>query len=248
MKKSSTKSSSFDACPHSTTIDDDKEGTCVCTQCGLVLEQLYMLNCEHLGDGRSIEENIYFDVYNIYIFLKDACENASISYNMISYSISYFKLLKKDETIKEKKFSDVAIASYALYETLCRHHIPRTAQEIEYFTNIPCSIFWKIEACLEFTETLHNPQDYVERYCALLNMTYYETRMIRGIVGNLYGMGDIKPSCLIACVIYLYCKEIGKKMTRKNICEVCFVSTGNITKLTKKLRIDFVQQISLLYS
>jgi len=168
--------------------------------------------------------------------------------NIISYTHSYFKSLKNDSHVKEKKFADKTIASYALYETLSRHKLPYTANEIEYFTGTPCKMLWKVENCLHFSEMLNNPQDFVDRYCSSLDLDFYKTKIIKGIVGNMYGLGDIRPSCVVAAVIYLYCKELGLQMPMKTVCEACFVSTGNMYKIIRRLPQNIANQISLLYT
>jgi transcription initiation factor TFIIIB Brf1 subunit/transcription initiation factor TFIIB len=227
-------------CPHSRSIDDVVEGTCVCTDCGLVLSQLYFDNYQF--------ENEKSDFYEILLFLKDVCGNACMPENIVCYAHTYFQKLKKDTYIKEKKFNDKILASYALYETLSRHKIPYTANEIEYFTGTPCKMLWKVENCLHFTEMLNNPQDFVDRYCSSLELDFYSTKIIKGIVGNMYGLGDIRPSSVVAAVIYLYCKELGFPMSMKTVCEACFVSTGNMYKIIRRLPEHIANEISLLYT
>jgi transcription initiation factor TFIIIB Brf1 subunit/transcription initiation factor TFIIB len=240
MRKSDRKVIGRNECSHSNVVDDEREGTCVCTECGLVLEQLYF-PC-YTSDIDDI------DRCKTFLFLRDVCSNAFISENIIYYSYTYFKHLKKDQSIISKKFADIAIASFALYETLSRHKNAYTAKEIAYYTGTPCTTLWKIENCLHVTEMLNNPQDFVERYCSSLEIDFYPTKIIKGITGNMYGLGDIRPSCVVAAVIYLYCKEIDEAISMKKICEVCDVSTGNIYKIINRLDKMYKDNISLLYT
>jgi transcription initiation factor TFIIIB Brf1 subunit/transcription initiation factor TFIIB len=215
----------------------------VCTDCGLVLDQLYLPSYISPSDIYCAEQD------KIFIFLKDVCGNAFIANNIIYYSYNYYTKLKKDPSVIEKKFKDSIVASYALYETLCRHGNAFTAKEIAYFTGTPCNYLWKVENCLHVTETLNNPQDFVDRYCAMLTIDFYTSKIIKGIVGNMYGLGDIRPACVVAAVIYLYCcKEKNMQLTMKEICEVCDVSSGNIFKICKRLFPTYRNKISLLYT
>jgi len=210
--------------------------------CGLVLEQLLL----HPVGKR--EKYDIVDFRNVFLFLQDVCANACLPDSIASYAFSYFKTLKKEEKIKQHKYKDNAIATYALYETLSRHEIPRTCNEIEYFTGIPSAIIFNIEGCLYFSDTLNNPQDFVERYCYSLSISYFHIKIIKGIAGNMYGMGDIRPNTVVAAIVYLYCKEANIKQNMKTICEICSVSSGNVYKLIRSLRSDFSRKISLLYT
>jgi transcription initiation factor TFIIIB Brf1 subunit/transcription initiation factor TFIIB len=240
MFKNSKPAGSGNDCSHPRSIDDPTEGTCVCIDCGLVLDQLYFENYNFQNERHDFSE--------IFLFIKDVCGNACLPDNIISYTHTYFKKLKSDSYINERKFSDKTIASYALYETLSRHKLPYTANEIEYFTGTACKLLWKVEDCLHFTEMLNNPQDFVDRYCSSLDIDFYNSKIIKGIVGNMYGLGDIRPSCVVAAVIYLYCKEIKLQMSMKAVCEACFVSTGNMYKIIRRLPDNIANQISLLYT
>lgn len=235
-------------CSHSNTIDDEIDGSCVCIECGLVLEQLYFHSYKFKEKDVCTEESELNADSKILVFLKDICENAFVVESFVHYSFSYFLQLKKDPAILAKKFKSEEVASYALYETLSRHNVPHTAKEIEHFTGTSCKLLWAIENCLHVTETLNNPQDFAERYCTLLNLDWYNMKMIKGISGNMFGLGDIRPSCVIAAVIFLYCKENNIAMTMKKVCEVCDVSTGNMYKIIKRLPKKYVTNISLLYS
>ena len=235
---SSTKSLSYSQCLHSKTVDDDIEGSCVCLECGLVLEPLFLHN--------FIPAKCSLDFCEIRAFLTDVCANAAMPEYIISYTYQYFKSLSNDYAIKEKKFNKKAIAAYALYETLCRHKIPRTIAEIEYFTGVTSNVIWNIETSLTISETLSYPQDFVERFCTLLKIKFCHTKIIKRIVGNMSGMGNIRPKCVVAAVIYMYCKQKNLKMSMKKICEVCFVSTGNMYKIIKNLRVDFMKNVSTI--
>jgi transcription initiation factor TFIIIB Brf1 subunit/transcription initiation factor TFIIB len=234
MSRRSNFNISRTACSHSDTIDDDREGTCVCTQCGLVLEQLFQQQ-----QSFAVKDKIDFS--NVFCFMKDVCANASIPNCLISYAFDYFKLLKSDMVLKGKRFKDEWLASYALYETLSRHKIPRTVNEMEYFTGVPMQTFWNIESCLSFNDTLNDSQDFVARFCTLLNISYLNAKCIESIVGKMKDVGEIRSSSIVAGVIYLYCRETACKINLKTICEVCAVSTGNMYKIIQKIEKEVVK-------
>jgi transcription initiation factor TFIIIB Brf1 subunit/transcription initiation factor TFIIB len=240
MSGARSRNLSSNQCPHKETIEDDREGYEVCTQCGLVLQQLF-------GNvSRLIEEEKNVSVYN---FLLDTCANAHIPSFIVDYANSYFNkicaVVKKD---KRRKNTDLAIAAYCLYESLSRHQIPRTAQEIEQYTNIETSTLWAIESALNIKYTLDHPLDFVDRFCALLELPFYHAKIIKGIVGNMFGLGNIRPQCVVGVVIFLYCKEQKIRLSIKNISETCGVSSTNIYKIVKNIKKPFADNISLLYT
>jgi transcription initiation factor TFIIIB Brf1 subunit/transcription initiation factor TFIIB len=186
--------------------------------------------------------------YDIFLFIQDVCENAGISNSTASCAYSYYKILKKNLSVMKKKFIDRAIAAYALYKQSCKETTPRNVLEISYFTGIPSAIIFKIDTCFPDAKTLNSPQEFVHRYCSLLNISFYDSRRIKEIVENMYGIGNERPNTLVAAIIYLYCKEFKIKLSMKAICIVCAVSAGNIYKIIRDMRKDFKKNISLLYS
>jgi transcription initiation factor TFIIIB Brf1 subunit/transcription initiation factor TFIIB len=231
-------------CPHTETIDDDQQGECICLQCGLVLEPVYQTQVNetrHFNDPEN-------DMREIDEFLKDVGEHAGIPLSIINYTEWYFQKIKK-QLLAKKKFKDKDIASYALYETLCRHKIPRTVQEIIYFTSTTAKQMFAIESELNIKETLNHPLDYCDRFCSLLGIDFWDGKIIKGIVFNMFGLGNVRPQSVVALVVYLYCKEKKLEITLTDICEVCSVSASNIYKLVREnVREPYRSQITLLYT
>ncbi len=181
-------------------------------------------------------------------FLLDVAAQAHIPQFIVDRSGTYFKKIKVQLAKKKIVFKDTAIASYALYETLSINNIPRTAREIEVYTQCEKSTLWAIESALNLRDTLNHPLDYVERFCTLLYLDFHEMKIIKGIVFNMFGFGAIRPQCVVAVVIYLFCKENKRKISLTQICEVCDVSTTNIYAITRKMDKRYVEKISLLYT
>lgn len=212
----------------------------------------------------------------IYSFLVDVCVHAEIPKAILDYTYSYFKEIREklsqrktnknkvvasyalDETLSLKetretlsphgKINNKAVASYALYETLSRHNVPRTASEIQYFTGCDTSLLFKIESSLHLTETLNKPQDFVSRFCSILNLRFRDERRIKSIVENMFGMASIRPHCIVAVAIFLYCKEKNIDCPLKRICETCDVTSTNIYSVIRKMKTLYVNKITLLCS
>lgn len=233
-----------DACKHQQTVDDDREGYSVCVLCALVLEPIYQ------QDGREkFSKTIVKAVESpIISFLLDVAAHAHIPQFIIDYSISYWKKIKIQLKGHRPRITDRTLASYALYETLCRNNLPRTVQEIECITLCKRAKLFAVESALNLQDAANHPLDYVERFCSLLDIDFYEMKIIRGIVGNMFGLGGIRPQCVVAVVIFLHCKETNKDLQITKICEVCDVSSTNIYAIVRKMKKMYSNNVSLLYT
>jgi len=246
MYRANSKNNQGNDCPHSETIDDDREGECVCLQCGLVLEPVY----QNQQCGSISYEDPQHNTQEIHCFLQDVGAHAEICQSMLESAKTYY-LKIKDQLAENrlKKFKDKELAAYAIYETLCRHHVPRTVKEIEYFTRIGSSTLFDIESLLNVKETFNEPLDYVDRFCTLLELPFWDTKIIRGIIFNLSEqekLKDVRPQCVVALAIHLYCKEKKIKLGISKISEICDVSSANIYKLVRVIKEPFASNISLL--
>lgn len=243
MSKRNSRGDEANECTHSETIDDDREGECVCLQCGLVLEKIYQT--------QKYEATPFVDSQNdtseINKFLQDVGAHANIPQSLLQYAECYFQKIKK-QLDGMKKFKDKEMASYALLETLSRHKVPRPAQEISFFTTTETTKLFAVETALNIRETLSHPLDYSDRFCALLGLSFWDSKMIKGIVFNMFGLGNVRPQTVVALVIYLYCIEKNISMSLTEICEVCSVSSTNIYKLSRNLKEPYKSKISLLYT
>ena len=230
------------ACPHSKTIDDDREGQCVCLQCGKVLDQIFQAQSNEGVPFHDEENNA-----NINSFLLDVGAHAEIPLSILKYAECYFQVIKK-QLQEKKKFKDKELASYALYETLHRHKIPRPMPEITYFCDVNPVKLFAIETALNIKETLCHPLEYSDRFCTLLGLSFWDSKIIKGIVFNMFGFGNVRPQSVVAVVVYLYCKEKEINIPLSQICETCSVSSTNIYKLARKVGEPYNSKITLMYT
>jgi transcription initiation factor TFIIIB Brf1 subunit/transcription initiation factor TFIIB len=243
MSKGYSRNNETYDCPHSETIDDDREGECICLQCGLVLEPLYQIQkpeATFFTDPQS-------DLQEISQFLQNVGAHGNIPQSVLTYTMSYFKKIKK-QLVGKKKFKDKDLASYALLETLCRHKIPRTVIEISYLTQTDTNKLFSIETALNINETLSHPQDYSDRFCTLLGLSFCDSKIIKKIVLNMCHLGNAnaRPQTIVALVVYLYCKEKDIIMPLTKICEICSVSSANIYKLARNVQEPYKSKITLM--
>lgn len=225
-----------DVCNHLQTVENEREGESVCVDCGLVLEPLYIEETF----GKTEIQN-YFDT--TVLFITDVCKNACISDGVIPQAFSSYKKLRQE---LHSKFRDKDIAAYAIYETLNRLEIPRTAEEIQHFSGVKLKDIWLIEANVTVKTVLSEASSYVNRCCNLLSIEYHDQLFIRKAVNALQNcsqVGSLKTTCCVAVVIYLATKRCCIVLTLKQICEACGISTTSIHRILRKMRKDCLQEL-----
>lgn len=249
-------------CAHLNKCDDRDSGYEICTNCGLVLEQLYEVDynhSQHIAPYNEItistnSKQVLNKKCLITQFFTDISHYSFISKQIFNLSMTYFELIKQQSKEMKKKFTDVQLAAYALYTVLKEEGIPRTPSEIEAVTGVNTSYLWLIQHELPDKLNVSNPTSYVSRYCTILGFEFCEISKIKTIVGNMYGMGDIRSQTLVAAIIHLYYKQHKQnkttsisKLTLKQICGVCNVSTHTTRKAIQRIKLSF-KKICVLYS
>ena len=161
-------------------------------------------------------------------------------------AVTYYDKIRLQLAERRPKLGDKVLAAYALYETLSKHQVPRSVQEIEYLTSIKPGKMFAVESALNLTDTLNCPQDFVSRFCSLLELKYRDEVIIRKILANTLKLklSNVRPQCAVAVITHLYCKEKKYKITLKKICEICAVSPTNVHNLTRKIDQTYVNKIS----
>lgn len=186
--------------------------------------------------GWSSGEIVFKPHNRIHEFVKDVGANAHISDNIVLYAINYYDKLSRSTF--GRKFREEIIAVYALYEALNKHEVPRLVQEISGYTGVSEQDIWRVEANLTLDFPLSEPKMYVQRFCTLLQLSYKEQLDVQSEVESLQELplGNLRCHCLVAVSILLYCKEKGKKLTLKKICETCGISATSVHRVMRQLK------------
>lgn len=182
-------------------------------------------------------------------FLRDVCAHAEVTQSTQEEALRYYKkiykILKVDQ-IRLNQTEKRIIMAYSLYETLARLKIPRTANEIAYFTECTTTSLFKIESRLKLSSTFSDPADFVSRFGSYLNLSYQDIRIIRRMTKNMYWMGDAKPNSIVAIAIQLYCEKNNIRISLKEICEKCDISLANMYALLRRIKIQHADKIKSL--
>lgn len=216
---------SSDACSHCNTVDT-QEDDCVCVDCGLVLSQTQVYNPTTWSTPVCGSDNIHE-------FIRDVGENACMPGNVVVYAVNYYDKIK---AALSPKFPKKTIAAYSLYESLQKFEVPRMAAEIQHFSGVKLKHIWQVESNLNLEQSLNNPTHYVHRFCVMLNFSYADQLTVKNAVEaiQLLPLGNLRCNCLVAVIIHLFCKEVGKKITLKKICETCDISATSVHRVIRQ--------------
>jgi transcription initiation factor TFIIIB Brf1 subunit/transcription initiation factor TFIIB len=216
-----------------TPIDDYREGACVCTTCGLVLEEQLTLPSFVPNRVRYAEvDNLS---YKKETFLKDVCDRAQISNGVIYDTLAYVQKVTDHLSSVSKRFQIEEIVAYALYHTLNVHNSSRTITDIARYSGVPQSRLWAIESSIPTTASAA-VENMIDGFCASLGIAYFHTSIIRkNIINNMDELEALHPGTITSAIIYIYSKKVLLNLTMKKICEVCQVSSPNVHKTVRRL-------------
>lgn len=228
---------SSDECLHNQTVDDEREGNSICISCGLVLQPIFLETSWETEKRQSMHFDQDLKGRSREFFFRDLGANAHICESITHDAGLYYDKIKNNLKDHKPKFNDNVLAAYALYETLSKHKVSRSVQEIEYLTGSKPGKMFAVESALNLTETLNCPLHFVSRFCSMLQLSFIDETIIRNIVKNAtkLKLSNMRSQCTVAVIIQLFCKEKRYKITLKKICEICGVSPTNIHTLIRKM-------------
>lgn len=200
-------------CAHLDYVTDEREGTIVCRNCGLVLEcQVFH---ESYVREKSIEET------QLVIKINDILEQLNLP---VCFTTD---IMKKYNSIPKRKF----LLEYVVYLTLHECGFPISIKDIACVTGVSDSQIYNLQEndqsiCLE-------PQDLVEKYCKMLNLDFKTSSLIKEELPTVVETGH-NPLTVIASTIYKYSRKNKLKLSMKKIATVVNISTVSIQRYIKK--------------
>lgn len=199
-------------CFHRNKITDEREGTIVCSDCGLVLTN------QIFHDEGPIIDHSYAIVSSQ---IKDILDKLFLPECFVS------DILKKYLTLANKKY----LLEYVVYLTLHDLGFPISIKDISSVTGISDSKIYDFQEndksiCLE-------PKDLLEKYCILLELDYKTYSLIKKELPLDIKTGH-NPLTVIASTIYNYSKKNKLKLSMKKIASVVKISTVSIQRYIRK--------------
>lgn len=206
------------SCMHLNEIIDQTSGVIVCTDCGLVISNLYLSNVSH--DYKAEKMNPMRD-YVLEILsrlqMPDFFQHDIIT-NLEQISIKY-----------QKKENAVA---FVIYKTLNDLNCGVSIKEISSVTGFSDSQIYNFQAQNE--TVIIDPLIQLEKYCLILGLPKNSHTVIKENIKIL--QTGHNPSTVLASAIYKHCKKTGFPISMGKIAQKLNISTISIhryIKLTK---------------
>ena len=248
---------SRNGCNHENILQDDREGSIICTDCALVLEdKLYFYpyaNSSSFSDtsfksvrktldyNKHVEENRLRHLtvghsLSSQIDLNEIVQKLNLSDSYLQEALDMYNKLE----LSRRRFKVKEAVGFCLYHTLIKHNCARSPEEIAYLFELDSpSIFIKIEKECQncFSSSLVNVNDFVERFCKFQNISYKHSKIIESICLQLIDKYNFNPKTLsvlvISCFIQLLQNDT-KLSTIKLLCRDCNISYANLYRIFKK--------------
>lgn len=122
--------------------------------------------------------------------------------------------------------------AYALYYSARKNHHPLTLKEVSYYTQIPVKEICKIEKYIS-NDFIDSPYDYISKYCAVLNLTYMDEKVIKSYIDLNYKNMIRSPSHIAIATIYLNFPSIDLKL----LSNISWTAISTIKKISHDLQV-----------
>ena len=250
-------------CLHENQIDDEREGNVVCTDCGLVLEPIYLNSIDYNNNNYNIpplinnknqiitsllkNEKTYNNLTNESIELDILCNKLQI------YSVAKTQILEKWELIKkwffENKMKDRKNPQFkkglfimAIYQTLIELDIPRPMSHLCQDAGVvPKYVWYWIKLYHKTRNQEHKvvilqPCNMSEYFLKPLNLSYKEIQEINKLIKDNEVL-TYAPKTLLAACAYMFLRNKNKQsFSVKKIAELLGVSVMSIYRCISALK------------
>jgi transcription initiation factor TFIIIB Brf1 subunit/transcription initiation factor TFIIB len=200
-------------CTHVHQVTDEREGTIVCTICGLVLTtQIFQES--YACDTNEKEYALVKKINDIL--------------NKLNLPVCFTTdILKRCLRMPPRKH----LLEYVVYLSLHECGFPISIKDIACVTGISDSKIYDLQdndqsICLQ-------PKDLIEKYCTMLNLDFKTCSLIKEELPTIIETGH-NPLTVIASTIYKYSRRNKLKLSMKQIATVVNISTVSIQRYIRK--------------
>ena len=196
-------------------VVDEREGTVVCVDCGLVLSQYYVsqANTNFCGGNFMVEE------------IKEVLERLNLPQFFSEDIFNKIKLSKKENTKKK------SLVPYFVYKTLSELGFPVSIKDISAVSGVSENDIYNMQESEK--SLILSPFSLLEKYCKLLGLNDFKTYSLIKETLPTTDTGH-NPLTVIASTIYKYCKKTGLKYSMKQIASTVGISSVSIQRYIKK--------------
>jgi transcription initiation factor TFIIIB Brf1 subunit/transcription initiation factor TFIIB len=212
-------------CFHAATISDLATGDIICTACSFVIEKYY---------DTPVTTSFTEPDHKWKNYILNVCANMCVNDCIATESLTRFRSLISTTIAKQRE-----IAAYALYETLLKHNVGKTVEEVSFYTEVLPKAIWKVEKSVhcEYDEKVEN---YLDKFCYFNDLTRRDAAQIRKLIVNnvqlLEAVEGRHPQNVATALIILYCEKNNISKTMKSICDTCGTSVSSAQQMLKKLK------------
>ena len=203
-------------CSHLNERTDEREGTIVCIDCGLVLSSYffpeptfqYIKYCHEMDEIKEYLERLNLPE----CFCKDIFHN--------------FEMYLQKQNCKKKH-----LIPYCVYKTLNEIGFPVSIKDISAVSGVSENVIYDMQE--SENSIILDPTTLLEKYCKLLSLTDYQTFTLikEKLPENNTGHN---PLTIIASTIYTYCKKNNLKYSMRDIAKTVGISPVSIQRYIKK--------------
>ena len=234
-------------CLHINYILDFHEGTEICTDCGLVLNPLFIQPSEKTIPTQSVEVIPTQLIPTQIVSIEESLErlNVPTSFSKLckTFLCKYTKLgLKKN----------AHLLSVVVYKVLVQEKIPRTMREIAYVFNTTTCKMWKLLTTIQEKEGAKKTEnlkavDILFKYCQMLNIAFDNYKKIANDVEKYSTIfPQLNPCSIIGGVIYNFQKSNKKKISLKKVSEIVNVSSMSIQRFLKRKKVHILRKSNVV--
>lgn len=190
MAKSGTDSTKV--CQH---IIIESDNFFVCVKCGVVQNDLIVDSEPYTNITQSKENKTFYNnnakLTKTLDFLEEL-KSRNIINDLTLHDTIYYVKKWSTEKIPLPKLHH----AYALYYSARKNSLPLSLKEISFYTQIPIKEICKIEKYISnaFDDS---PNDYISKFCAILNLTYMDEKIIKSFLEKNY-KNNIRSSSHVA--------------------------------------------------
>ncbi len=206
-----------DTCTHLNEVIDQREGTTICTDCGLVLSSVYLTdrNLEYFVNETNIVNEYILEILERLnmprIFVHDVVRNLENVY------------------FKERK--SLSLVTYVIYKTLNELNCGVGIREISSVSGFSDKEIYNQQ---DSNETIIlDPLIPVEKFCQLLGLPKGSHSVIKENLG--FNKTGHNPTTIIAAHIYKYCLKNNIKVSIETIARTTSISCISIKRYLKKI-------------
>jgi len=205
-------------CKHVRRIDDMREGTEVCIDCGLVLNDKIFVHHEINFNQDTENSNVKSEIIEM-------LERLNLPKAYLENIEKTAASMINDDKVR-KNITTVLASS--MYKTINKDNVPISIKDVSAVSGI------SEKKILDLDKSIHilDSENVLEKYCKLNNLNYKNYTVIKENLKKYKVLGH-NPLTLVGAVIYMHCKKNKIKTSMKSISLTLGISTISIQRFIK---------------